>query len=161
MDVIFSPNGLTSGGAMDYPSIDAVVAALGGKRVLREDVHTMGELSRLVMAGLPFLALRRVSALYPVDQRARVEQVVVPRTTMLRREQSGVLSTEESERLERLARLTALAEHVLESLAEAREFLTTPHSLLEGEAPLDLAATDLGARRVEGVLWRMEYSLPV
>jgi putative toxin-antitoxin system antitoxin component (TIGR02293 family) len=80
---------------------------------------------------------------------------------MLRREQAGVLSREESERLERVARLTALAEHVLESREDAQRFLTAPHPLLDGEAPIDLAATDLGARRVEDVLWRLEYSLPV
>ena len=27
--------------------------------------------------------------------------------------------------------------------------------------PLDLAATDLGTRRVEALLWKLEYSLPV
>ena len=146
---------------MDYPSIESVVEALGGKRVLREDVQTLTELSRLVVAGLPFLSLRRLSAYYPAAERARVEQLVVPRTTMLRREQSGVLSTEESERLERLARITALAEQVLESREAAQDFLTSPHALLEGQVPVDLAATDLGARRVENVLWRLEYSLPV
>ena len=146
---------------MDYPSIEAVVEALGGKRVLREEVHTLTELSRLVVAGLPFLSLRQLSAYFPAGERARVEQVVVPRTTMLRREQSGVLSTEESERLERLARITALAEHVLESREAAQDFLTSPHALLDEQVPVELAATDLGARRVESVLWRLEYSLPV
>jgi putative toxin-antitoxin system antitoxin component (TIGR02293 family) len=87
--------------------------------------------------------------------------IVSPRTTLLRREREGVLSPEESERLERVARLTALAEHVLESSADAQQFLTSPHPLLDGDAPIDLAATDLGARRVENVLWQLEYGLPV
>jgi putative toxin-antitoxin system antitoxin component (TIGR02293 family) len=144
-----------------YPAIEEVVATLGGTGVLRAKVRTVAELSRLVVAGLPFRSLRHVSARYPAAARARVEQIVVPRTTMLRREQAGVLSREESERLERVARLTALAEHVLESREDAQRFLTAPHPLLDGEAPIDLAATDLGARRVEDVLWRLEYSLPV
>lgn len=144
-----------------YPTVAAVVAALGGRAILRADVRTVAELNRLILAGLPFRSLRRVSAHYPQEERARVEQLVVPRTTMLRRERAGVLSREESERLERVARLTALAEQVLESREDAQRFLTTPHALLDGEAPLDLAATDLGARRVEDVLWRLEYSLPV
>jgi putative toxin-antitoxin system antitoxin component (TIGR02293 family) len=144
-----------------YPAIEEVVATLGGKGVLRANVRTVAELSRLVSAGLPFRSLRRVSAHYPAAERARVEQIVVPRTTMLRREQAGVLSREESERLERVARLTTLAERVLESREDAQRFLTTPHPLLDGQAPIDMAATDLGARRVEDVLWRLEYSLPV
>jgi len=65
----------------------------------------------------------------------------------------------QSERLERLARVMALAEDVWESRDDARRFLTTPHALL-GERPLDLAQTELGARRVEDLLWRLEYSLP-
>jgi putative toxin-antitoxin system antitoxin component (TIGR02293 family) len=144
-----------------YPAIEAVVETLGGKGVLRTEVRTLADLSRLVLAGLPFRSLQRVSAHYPAAERARVEQLVVPRTTMLRREQAGVLSPEESERLERLARLTALAEHVLESREDAQRFLTEPHALLDGQSPVDLAASDLGARRVEDVLWRLEYSLPV
>jgi len=144
-----------------YPEVEAVAAALGGKKVLRSDVRTMADLSRLVVAGLPFQSLLQVSSRYSLARRARIEQAVLPRTTMLRREQSGVLSVAESERLERIARMTALAEHVLESREAGQEFLVTPHPLFEGQAPLDLIATDLGARRVEEVLWRIEYSLPV
>lgn len=144
-----------------YPTIEAIVAALGGSQILNEDVRTVADLSRLVIAGLPFASLRRVSAHFPDAVRSRVEQLVVPRTTRLRRERSGVLSTEESERLERVARVTVLAEQVLETREDAQEFMMEPHPLLDGQAPIDLAATDLGARRVESVLWRMEYGLPV
>ena len=145
----------------DYPAIESVVAALGGKRVLREDIRTLGELAARVVRGLPVRSLRCVSEHFPESERTRIEYLVVKRTTLLRRERSGVLSPEESERLERVARLTALAEHVLESRAEAQQFLTSPHALLDGEAPIELAATDLGARRVENVLWQLEYGLPV
>jgi len=55
----------------------------------------------------------------------------------------------------------ALAEEVWESRDDARLFLTTPHALLGGERPIDLAQSELGARRVEELLWRLEYSLPV
>jgi len=144
-----------------YPAVEAVVRTLGGKRVLREEVRTLADLNRVVLAGLPFRSLRLVSGLYRPAHRSEVEQLVVPRTTMLRREQAGVLSLDESERLERIARITALAEHVLESHEEAEQFLTSPHPLLDGVPPLELAVTDLGARRVEEILWRLEYSLPV
>lgn len=143
-------------------SIDvaAVAQRLGGKKVLRANVRTLADLNRLVVAGLPLRSLRLVSGRFRPDRRAGVEQLVVPRTTMLRREQSGVLSMEESERLERLARITALAEHVLESHDEAEQFLTSPLALLDG-VPIEVAVTDLGARRVEEILWRMEFGLPV
>lgn len=144
-----------------YPTIESVVQELGGTRVLRAQVRTLLELDRLVSKGLPFRSLRVVAERYPEPYRRRIESLVVPRTTLQRREASGVLSPEESERLERVARLGALAEYVWESRDAARGWLTTPLPLLEGAVPLELAATDLGARRVEDVLWKLEHSLPV
>lgn len=144
-----------------YPAVAAVVETLGGARVLRTQVHTLADLSRAISAGLPFRSLRRLTEHYPEAQRRRIEQIVVPRSTLQRRERAGVLSPEESARLERIARLTALAEYVWESQGSAQQFLTTPHPQLDGQAPLELAATDLGARRVEDLLWKLEYSLPV
>lgn len=119
------------------------------------------DLAQLVSNGLPFRSLRAVAERYPEPYRRRIEQLVVPRTTLQRREASGLLSPEESERLERVARLSALAEYVWESRDAAQQWLTTPLPLLGNEVPLDLAATDLGARRVEDVLWKLEHSLPV
>lgn len=55
----------------------------------------------------------------------------------------------------------ALAERVFESRAAAQQFLTAPHPLLDDRRPIELAATAAGARRVEAILWRLEYSLPV
>jgi len=75
--------------------------------------------------------------------------------------QVGRLKLRENERFERIARLTALALQVWESEQVAQRFLTTPHRLLDHQAPLDLTATDLGTRRVEELLWGLEYSLPV
>ena len=144
-----------------YPRIELVVKSLGGHKVLRETVNTVADLDKAVLKGLPYRSLRHFSATYPESQRSAVEDLVVPRTTRRRREQSGHLSAEESERLERVARVTALAEQVFESNDTARQFLTTPHALLDGAEPLEVARTDLGARRVESVLWALEYSLPV
>ncbi len=65
-----------------------------------------------------------------------------------------------SERLERLARMTVLAEEVWEDAELAHEFLTSPQPQLGGARPTDLARTDLGTRQVEELLNRIEYSLP-
>lgn len=84
---------------------------------------------------------------------------IVPRTTLHRR--GDRLSPDESERLERLARIVAMAEEVWEDAALAREFLVSPQPQLGGERPVDLARSDLGAREVEHLLYSIEYSLPV
>lgn len=144
-----------------YPDVIKVAQNLGGPKVLREKVFTVADLERAVGKGLPFAALRYVLRLFPQRQKTRVQQLVMPRSTLQRREQEGRLRPAESERLERIARLATLAEQVWESAEEAQKFLTAPHPLLDNQAPLDLAATDLGTRRVETLLWKLEHSLPV
>ena len=146
-------------------SLDALRIAerLGGRAVLRRSVRSVADLEALVREGLPWRALRvflAAASSTPQDQ-AWLADIVAPRSTRVRRERQGRLSPEESERLERLARLTVLAATVLESEAEAHDFLLRPHPLLRGEKPAALARTELGARQVEDLLWRLEYSLPV
>ncbi|HEU4800648.1 MAG TPA: antitoxin Xre/MbcA/ParS toxin-binding domain-containing protein, partial [Gemmatimonadales bacterium] len=79
------------------------------------------------------------------------------KTTLHRRER---LTADESARLERLARMTALAEQVWEDEERAREFLVSAQPQLDGERPVDLARSDLGTREVEALLYRIEYALP-
>jgi uncharacterized protein (DUF2384 family) len=44
---------------------------------------------------------------------------------------------------------------------DARDFLHTPHPLLDGRAPLDVSLTELGARRVEELLWKLFFGMSV
>ena len=128
---------------------------MGGERVLGHRVRTLDDLRRLVEDGLPLEALARVVArVAEPDLRYRI----VPRATLHRRKQK--LSLEESERLERLARITALAEDVWENDAAAHEFLRSAQPQLGGERPVDLSRSDLGARLVEDLLMKLEFGLP-
>lgn len=143
-----------------YPDVLKVARTLGGPRILKERVSTVSDLERAVGKGLPFAALEYVVRHFPRRQKARVQQIVVARSTLQRREEEGRLRPAESERLERIARLATLAEQVWESPDDAQRFLTSPHPQLENQAPIELAATDLGTRRVETLLWKLEHSLP-
>ena len=82
---------------------------------------------------------------------------IVPEATYKRRRDK--LNAEESARTERLARIYATAQYVWSSEDEARGFLHTPHPLLQGRTPLDVSMTELGARRVEELLWRLYYGI--
>jgi putative toxin-antitoxin system antitoxin component (TIGR02293 family) len=83
---------------------------------------------------------------------------VVPSATFKRRAR---LSVPESERTERLARVVALTESLWGDENEARTFLNRPHPLLEDQTPLNVARTEIGARRVEQLLHDIEHGLPV
>lgn len=143
--------------------IDApeIANLLGGERMLKRSVTTLEDLRQAVDSGLPVASLRRVVRRVAGGVVAETELThrLVPRTTLQRRGQR--LSPRESEHLERLARMTVLAEHVWEDAAHAHEFLTSPQPQLGDRRPVDLAASDLGTRQVEELLMRLEFALPV
>jgi putative toxin-antitoxin system antitoxin component (TIGR02293 family) len=123
---------------------------------------TVAFLERAVEVGFPRTALRRLVERLVGDDKSRIsglEWDVVPKTTLERRKTK--LSTEESERTERIARLFVHSRRALGTEAEAREFMTAPHPELDGRSPFDAAKTDLGARRAEGILNALEYGLAV
>jgi putative toxin-antitoxin system antitoxin component (TIGR02293 family) len=136
-----------------------VARLLGGARVLGRRIRSTRDLRLAVENGLPVAALDAVIGHVAADRflAASLKYAIVPKTTLHRRER---LTTEEGERLERLARMTALAEQVWEDAGQAREFLTQPQPQLGDERPVDLARTDLGTREVEALLYRIEYALP-
>jgi len=141
-------------------AVELVAAVLGGRSVLHSNVRTWVELDRIVRAGLPKRSLQLV-ARRAVEPGAAVNEFVysvVPPATFKRRTR---LSAEESERTERLARVVALAYAIWDDEREARAFLSRPHPLLDEEPPLKVARTELGARRVEGLLYDVEHGLPI
>ena len=142
-------------------SSNAVAKVMGGQRILKTPVRSPADLERLVASGLPVGVVEHTLAYVIEDPftRKRIRNALIPPATLKRRK--VMLSPDESARIERVARVMALAESAWESHADAQRFMMTPHPLLEGRAPIDVAETDLGARRVEEVLAAIEYSLPV
>lgn len=55
----------------------------------------------------------------------------------------------------------AIAEYVLGDADEARRFLQAPHPELGGRLPIEVAATEPGAREVQAILWKAFYGIPV
>src|SRR5437773_7315631 len=92
----------------------------------QREVRSLGDLQRLVANGLPVRALDRTVEYVASSPReaVRLRDRLVPPATRKRRRQR--LKPAESERVERLARVMALAEEVWESREDARQFLTTP-----------------------------------
>lgn len=121
--------------------------------------HSFAELDEMISKGLPKGALKAsVDRIYlSAEDRKQLLYRIIPEATYKRRRDS--LSAEESERAERLARIFATAAHVWNSEEDARIFLTTPHAMLQGHSPLDVSMTELGARRVEELLWRLYYGI--
>ena len=141
-------------------AVTLIAHLLGGRTVLGRRVRTWADLERVVREGLPKRSLQLVARHVVEPGTAPNELVyrVVPQATFKRRDR---LSAEESERTERLARVAALADVMWEDEAESRAFLNRSHPLLGGETPLNVARTELGARRVERLLHDAEHGLAI
>jgi len=115
------------------------------------------EISRKMEAGLPTRVVASFSHRVAPDDRV-FQYRFVPKPTLARRVKSKRLSSEESGKVVRVARVWALAVETWGSDEKARAFLNRPHPMLDGAIPMDAVfATEVGAREVEDILGRLQY----
>lgn len=127
-------------------------------------VNAGQQASRLALAysienGLPVAALDRLADTVAPDD-ARFKFRLIPKATLERRRKSSSqrLTSEEGDRLARLAKVFSFALDIYKEPERAREFLTRPHPMLDGKPPLDVAlATGPGADLVVNLLGRAAY----
>lgn len=116
-------------------------------------------LPSLIERGLPVAALDHLAdSVAPGD--ARFKFRLVPKATLERRRKSATkrLTSEEGDRLARLAKVFSFALDIYKEPERARAFLGRPHPMLDGKVPLDVAlATSPGADLVINLLGRAAY----
>jgi len=136
----------------------ATVAELLGVRP--KTAETTLALAYSVQKGLPVSALDRfASHVSPHDVRGFAYRVVPKPTLERRRKDKHPLTTDESDRLARVAKVFAFALEIFRDEAKVRRFLDSPHPMLDDKAPLEIAlATGLGADAVINLLGRAAYS---
>ena len=112
-----------------------------------------------ITSGLPVTALDHLAdEVAPNDTRFKFR--VIPKATLDRRKKSASrrLTSEEGDRLARIAKVFSFAMDIYRDKDRAREFLGRPHAMLDGKAPLDVAlATGPGADVVINLLGRAAY----
>jgi putative toxin-antitoxin system antitoxin component (TIGR02293 family) len=97
-----------------------------------------------------------------VDREAFADVLGISVRTLQRRaEESDRLGPVPSDRLARVYRIFDLAMHVLGDSGKASRWLTTGSRALEGEIPLHMLDTDLGAQRVQEELRQIEFGMPL
>jgi putative toxin-antitoxin system antitoxin component (TIGR02293 family) len=114
---------------------------------------------QVLQAGLDFAELEslREQLDLPLDRLAA--RLGLSRATLHRRKASGRLTSDESDKVLRFARLLGQAVQLFGGLEEARQWLKAPQRGLGGAAPLDYAQTETGAREVENLLGRIDYGV--
>lgn len=117
------------------------------------------KLIQSLKAGLPVQELDELRGHLDLPMERLAPMLGISKATLHRRKISGRLDPAESDRVVRFARLLGQAVEVLESVANARLWLTAPQAGLGGAVPLEYAETEVGAREVEDLLTRIEYGV--
>jgi putative toxin-antitoxin system antitoxin component (TIGR02293 family) len=129
---------------------------------------TEAEMEQAVRSGsLPASALlelvRHIAGAKKGPATTAVAQRIVSRATWNRalRSPKAKLSRTVADRVERVGQLVTHAETVWDDTDDAREFILSEQTPLDG-APLDLAAdSTVGARRAEALLGRIDHGIVV
>ena len=136
---------------VDVEKITSVIGPIPGR------IASHLDLDRAIHRGLPAKTVDRLGeAIAPGEPAFRF--MIVAKSTLARRLKAKErLTPEEGEKVARLARVWAMAKEVWGGEADARRFLETPHPLLDGRPPREVAESEIGAREVENVLGRLRF----
>ena len=118
------------------------------------------KLAKKVEAGFSFGAFERLGKTTGLSvERLRVAMRITPRT-LTRRRKEKKLSPEESDRLVSVSRLLAQTFELFEGNTEAgMRWFQSPNRALNGQSPIETAATETGTREVENLIGRLEHGV--
>ena len=128
------------------------------KAVTGKTVHP-AELIHRIQKGLRFSELKTLQDTLELPFEKLAAKLCISRSTLQRRKAAGRLSPDESDKVIRFSRLLTHATSVFGNVERARAWLKHPQVGLGGAIPLDYASTEAGAREVENLLGRIEYSV--
>jgi putative toxin-antitoxin system antitoxin component (TIGR02293 family) len=141
------------------PSRQAVRSRLHGSS-LGLSVANSSELVRQLERGFSFKTLHVLESRSGLTVPRLATAIGIPERTLARRKASGKLTTEESERLLRIAGIFEDAVDLFEGdVPAAVKWLTTPRKTLGDRPPLSYARTEPGAREVENLIGRLEHGI--
>lgn len=137
-----------------------IAEVLGGRKVLGKTVKKPGDLAQFIREGLPAGSVAALAQSLHLGSTVLSRKLGIPQRTLTRRlSQGSLLTSAESDRAVRMARVYAHAVTMIGDREKALEWLRTPNRALGGEKPLDQIDTDMGARMVEDILGRIAYGV--
>jgi len=120
----------------------------------------LSKLLREVGRGLPFRAYERLARNMALTNDRLLRLVDIARRTLIRRRSEGRFSPDESDRLLRAARIFGAALSLFEGDRDAAlAWLEEPQLAFGGAIPLEIARTEVGAREVEDLAYRLEHGV--
>lgn len=125
-----------------------------------KNLSTMIDSAEIVRQGLSIESFKSVAKRYQLSDAMLSKTIGTSVRTIVRlQKEHKPLNPTWSDRLYRLARITAQAETVFEQPQTAINWLKRPNRSLDGHAPIDLLDTDAGTEQVAVLLDRIEYGV--
>jgi putative toxin-antitoxin system antitoxin component (TIGR02293 family) len=112
-----------------------------------------------IRRGIPSSAVDALTAFLLVSQTEFSDALDIPVRTLVRRKGEGLLNSEESAKLVRVARVIQRAEEVFDNPVSARDWLKSANTSLGGVTPMSLLDTEIGAEAVIDTLGRIEHGV--
>ncbi len=146
------------------PNEDKTVATAHSMQVLLGGMPLAGTGSPLawveaIRRGIPSAAVDSLTQVLEVSQAELAMALAIPLRTLARRKKDGLLNSEESAKLLRVARVIERADETFEDIDAARDWLKSNNAALTGATPLSLLDTDIGAECVLDTLGRIEHGV--
>jgi putative toxin-antitoxin system antitoxin component (TIGR02293 family) len=129
------------------------------KTISRQGGISGGGVVKDVREGFRFVELEALRDRLELPMDRLAAYLGIARATLHRRKQSGRLTPDESEKVLRFRRLMEQATGIFGTEDEARRWLGRPKRGLGGAVPLEYAGSEIGAREVEQLLGRIQYSV--
>ena len=145
-------------GAADRRVFQSVENLLGGMRVLGAKPQSSFDWIAMIRKGIPAAAMESILSAVHLSQAELAQALGIPERTLARRKREGVLNSEESSKLLRLARVISRASEVFDVPA-AIDWLKSRNAALRGNTPFSLLDTDIGAENVLDTLGRIEHGV--
>ena len=128
--------------AKNIQPVDELIRIAGGGTVEQFDARSIDKLRDYVFSS---------DELY---------RFVAPRRTLARRlEKKEPLTVRENDNAQRIIHISEMADRIFGQREKAQRWLRKPSRALNGVVPLDLLASETGARLVEEELYRIEYGI--
>ena len=140
-------------------SATAAQTLLGGRGVLHAKPRTALDWVPIIRQGISSAAIDALTKSLRITQSELASILGIPERTLARRKKEGLLNSEETAKLVRLARVIERAEQVFEGLDPALDWLKSPNAALSRQTPLSLLDTKIGAGSVFDTLGRIEHGV--
>ncbi len=139
---------------LDPPASASLYARLGGKLGVAR-IRSDRDLASLVEKRLPAAVIKALVRGGLSD--SEVYELIIPRRTLAHRlAKHEALSKEESDKAVRVARITAMAEQVFGEPERAWRWLRKSKRQFDRKTPIDMLATEAGARLVEEMIAQID-----